>query len=56
MGETIRIVGNATANAKLQAFNHSVIKLLTKPILKAVITNDIMQDIKKDIKKENTNL
>jgi hypothetical protein len=48
------IVGNATANANIQAFIQIEKRLPTSPMLKIVITKDMMQDISKDIKKEKT--
>jgi hypothetical protein len=50
------IVGNATANAKLQAFSQIFTIFGTKPTLKTLMTNDIIHDISNAIKKENTYL
>jgi hypothetical protein len=50
------MVGKATINAKLQAFNQIGIMFVTKPTLNILITKDIMHDINNAIKKENTAL
>jgi len=56
IGAIIIIVGKATIKAKLHAFNHIVIILLTKPMLKTLITKDIIPDISNAIKNEKTTL
>jgi hypothetical protein len=48
------MVGNATINAKLHAFNQIAIIFVTIPTLKILITKDIIQDISNAMKKENT--
>jgi hypothetical protein len=52
----MRIVGNATENAKIHALTHISIILLTKPTLKMLITRDMMQDINNEMKNEKTSL
>jgi len=48
------MVGKATINAKLHAFNQIVVILLTIPRLKTLITKDIKPDISSAIKNEKT--
>lgn len=50
------MVGKAIIKAKLHAFSHIVIILLTKPMLKTLITKDIIPDIRSAIKNEKTTL
>jgi hypothetical protein len=43
-GDTTRIVGKATANAKSQAFSQIEMILLTHPTLKMLITSDMKNE------------
>jgi hypothetical protein len=54
IGEIIIMAGKAMRKAKLQAFSHISIMLLTMPTLKTLMTNDMIHDISNAIKKENT--